>query len=463
MSGAVEQTVAAVLGVPADSSPSAWSITDHDQDSSLFNVHYKHEVDMDQYGKLRGCIVDTAHKAVVSKSYGYTATATLDELPSELGEIQDDTGKVHQLQGKNFKIYRGYEGTLIKVYLHNNRLGISTHRRIHTDRNHHPEGPIFQNLFLDAWPGLGGADRRERLAAVRRSLYPETAKYSPHTHLFLLLDPSLTLSSKILPSKKLLYLGNVRTNWTQQPQGFDETLMLPSVVTRHNEEGIYKPEEIDVDAANRYLSMGFFKKNYDNHPRLKMGEFVVIYVYDDAGNLDYLLRVQSTAYAWRSSVRGYGTLYKRMFSLLDECNDSNFEQYKQKYFIMQYRPLADLKEQVKRGLHLRRGGPDDAPRNRKERFHNAMLNLILASSNHHQKQVIDAYGHFLFTRGLLAKRLLAVYQNKSACTGRVETLMGMIRSRATSNDPAELERIIHKLMLNEYGGSLRSLFEYFEL
>lgn len=458
--------VADILGLEAPSGDAQWHITDFDKKNGLYNVHYDY-ASVSTHGKYRGYVVDVPNKTVVAKSFPHIPTVTLDKLPESLGILKDDNGVEYNLTGKKHSIFRGHEGTLIKVYLHHGRLYISTHRMIYTDQNVHRDGPEFQKLFLDTWPGKF-SNRREVIDTIRSSLYPKDAKYSPHVHMFILLHPDLNMVSKVSPSKKLVYLGHITCPWENVPEGYSDVLMEPETTTSHNTIGIYKPTPVDVKTANRFLSTGFFKDVQSPYPELKPGEFLVIYVYGENDTLETLLRVQSQSYAWRSSVRGYSSLYNRMFSLLDECNESNLENYKKKYFSLQYYPESSLREMIKRGLIYfdKLGLSELGPRNRKERFHNAVENLILAVSNNQQAQVLNAYHQFLITRKTLEDRLYAtLLSGSTTLEGRVSQLMTMIRNRISvkDSDEQEVKRVIHKLMLNEYGGSLKSLVKYYKM
>jgi len=85
---------------------------------------------------IRGVIFDTKSKIVVCQSFPYTPEYTVDTLP---GLIIDYNASM---------FYNAFEGTVIRLFHHDNKWYLSTHRKIDA-KNSKWSGPSFLQIFQE--------------------------------------------------------------------------------------------------------------------------------------------------------------------------------------------------------------------------------------------------------------------------------------------------------------------------
>lgn len=306
----------------------AWTIVSSDEDSVIHMIHHRAEADLKRHGDLRGIVVDTEAKTIVSKSYGYAPTVRSDELV--IGEdgyinLTDENGDKHVVDPLHTNFKLGFEGTLISVFKHNGKVYRVTRKRLDASRSRWGSSKTFTEMYWD----LGGPSDYD--------LFSEESDYSPYCHNFIIVHPDVlvvskenvgngylvymgpkqlwTMDYKNCPYKQVQHDGTLFWNTDQEefdsdprPNAgwIDETLYLPTVSSVRCEGTIYHPPNLDLESSNHHLTFGFYPgfEGFDSLDRRTLpGEFIILDLLDSKGETAQMLRVESTAYTWRSSIR----------------------------------------------------------------------------------------------------------------------------------------------------------------
>src|SRR5579872_1446539 len=127
--------VASILGIVE--SP-AWRIIDQVPEDNLVLAHYDSEANLNQWGFLRGYIVDVKEGVVVCGSYGYSPTITVSHLdPTEDGTLtlRDDFGNAYVFPQGRYQLKRGFEGVILRVFKYRGKVYHASHRKINPVRS----------------------------------------------------------------------------------------------------------------------------------------------------------------------------------------------------------------------------------------------------------------------------------------------------------------------------------------
>jgi hypothetical protein len=315
-------------------------------DDGLYQVSSSNPKDV----YIRGRVLDTRFakrdgKGIVNvaRGFGFPSEFVADSIEMDNGKVMLKNDGKHvpewkALDAGRVDIFYGLEGTLLMVVLWNDRMYIMTQNNIFAETSCWPGRSEY---FADMYQKHGGPDRNK--------LFGE-AKYSPYCHLFILAAPEVTRASKInfkglnRQDGFVSYVGGF-VMWSAdptdyaaspykfyyaslgKPAGYDtdprpdagnidevwqpalseetsESLKLESGDTNKP----YYSTPISVEHATDFLQTGYYSKKGEfprDYPQeFCPGEFVVMFEYDDAGNIERVYNINSPAYTWRRKVTG---------------------------------------------------------------------------------------------------------------------------------------------------------------
>lgn len=304
------QKLAAHLELP----PSRmWNVIDEDEHLELF--HYNPEiVPAGEIGAIRGLVYDPRGDAIIARSYSYTPSVVLPSIKlSDDGCLRLDdpeNGKKYELEGGKFYFKQGFEGTVMRVFKHHGKVYHSSHRRLDTSRSRWGSSPPFLSVYYE----LGGPKDEE--------LFDPEKEYSPFCYLFLMVHPTLLMSSRENVGKGyLVFLGALRL-WNDkyesvdnEPKTFPTLKGLPDDLS---EPFILEPPEISLELANKHL---------------EKGEFVIVYSREHReGEMPSLIRVSSPAYEDRVRARNNDpNTYHRFVELSSRASLMNRDAFVKMY------------------------------------------------------------------------------------------------------------------------------------
>lgn len=481
----VKAKLASILGVDVSD---GWIIYDAYPDQGLYKVHYTDTADLLKYGDLRGVTVDINKGVVVARSYGYTPDIQADLIvPDPLGNLvlTDNIGVVHTLPINKVSFKVGLEGILIYIFKHNGNIYYSTNLKIMFDKSRLGESETYAKIYEQ----LGGP--------AGESLFG-TGLYSPYVHFFIISHPSLIYVTKDNIQKGFIsYLGP-KQMWDTTPElcpypldQVDTQLWVPSNVTNNLNEAktsvstgntkLYISANLTQDEVNRHLRFGFYAPFDDTaiDPRVRTGEFIVIYLYDKQGRISKVYRVESTAYSWRSQIKDKDVnLLYRFYVLsydsvqLDTTKPEGLMKFKSKYPILAPYDLESIKNLLNtRPIIVWPPGvvSDSTVITADDRLRNIWQCFILAVPLHKQKDVAGYYEKFLNSRAELITWLQDVNETDDIedvkYEGRIHDIIELARKSARSDinrgsahtfgDIVDYK--IKGLIMREYGNSLYRL------
>jgi len=335
-----------------------FKVLDSDVENGLYLLHYDDATvgssTNDNLRQLRGTIVDI-ESGIVCNSFGYTPTIIADKITPDADgnwKAADTDGHVQEFNVQNAVFQCLYEGCLIRVWKHKNKVYHSTHRRLIADGSRWGNSEYFTSLYTK----YGGPREEE--------LFDPEKPYSSLCHFFLIVDRQLMMSSK-LPLGDfegfLLYFGalpqytrgphpsGLPTEWSGPRESsadrsypvdivewdtsnsswynsdafvsIEESLgSNPIVALDEVTDGkIQIPCQFSVDMANQVLGVGFHpnRKSHSPDSRLDTGE-AVLCRYVDGSGIDRMVRIHSKAHEWRQQiVNNQPNLLFRAYELLE--------------------------------------------------------------------------------------------------------------------------------------------------
>ena len=488
--------IARILGIE---NSAAWSIIDSDPENRLYLVHYGETADLNKYGQIRGIVVDEQAGAVIGRSFGYTPTAQTDQLVVAADgrfHIHDVDGIEHVIDANLAPIKMGFEGTVIRVFKHNNKVYHSTHRRLDTSRSRWGNSIPFEQMYYD----LGGP--------LDEELFDAKSAYSPYCHIFLVVHPDvLNVSKTPIGGGYIVYLGP-KEMWSIDPQlcpykqtteeglpigenwendsrpnagWIDNTLYTPKTTTIYpsgTQPTLYSPLNLTLNQANQYLHFGQYTPFDDStiDPRLRLGEFVVLYKLNEQGEISGLLRVQSLSYSWRLDKRNNDpNLKHRLYQLLNASYTP--DNYFNSWPMLTPHNVNYIISLVKQApILIWPGGsaPQTWITNKNERFYNIWMCFILVVPPHKQYEVALMYPELLQDRNALVNWLLALdssndlssLEHEGARRAREIILTArQLAQQQTNKGPQNQSLSVHQLtqqnirgfISKEYGDSLYRL------
>lgn len=520
----IKKQIANILNIELTDS---WNIYDSDPDHNLYLIHYDQEADMNKYKDLRGIVVDIKAKTVVCRSYGFTPTAVKDKI--ELSDdgmihITDIYGDEHTMNPEQIKMKIGFEGTIIRIFKHAGKIYLSTHRRLNTSKSRWGDSITFEKMYSQ----LNGPDPK--------SLFNEESNYSPYCHIFLMVHPDvLNVSRDQIGNGYMIYLGPKQMwdftpencpykqttkdgipiiikngsifsgndyidDWNQdnKPNAgwIDNTLILPEVKTQLPQDKsipvLVSPLNINLEQVNLHLRYGFYKPYNDENldPRIRTGEFIIIYKLDQLGQITGLLRVQSQSYQWRSEMRDNNpNLLHRFYQLLNGSyiqtnNDKGIDEYKKRFPV-----LTPYNNKIIQDF-IKSNGPfvlwPQSPsqkywiHSRDDRLFNIWLCFLITVPLHKQLDVSSMYHSLLINRSKVIKWLQSIEDQYSDLSqldipDRAKRIIIIAKDFAQkkpstispSGKPLTLQQLIHSnirnLIYKEEGSSLYRLVKAMNL
>jgi hypothetical protein len=429
MSGDIKQEVANILNIP---NTDAWDIVSSDPDRHLYLIHYSSEANLAKYGWLRGIVIDLSARAIVCQSYGYTPTVNASSLKVSYDgciHLTDLNRAEYKLDPNKIQIKYGFEGTIIRIFKHNGIVYRTTHRRLDISRSRWGSSKTFLEMY------------KELKGPTDEMLFNPQSRYSPYCHIFLMVHPDVLIVSKqMIGPGYMVYLGYKKL-WSLDPKEcpYKQTGPngeLPSGVTQEEfdldprpnagwidpdvrvpptvkelperimEPVLYSPSPISLEMANYHLRFGFYKEFDDStlDPRLGTGEFVIIYCFDDEGNISSLLKVQSKAYEWRCGMRNNEpNLRYRQFQLLDGSyarteTREGYQDFVSRYPLMTPYPYEEVVKSIQtKGPFI--VWPQRNVRvpleTQSDRYYNIWLGFLMAIPLHRQYDVVNEYAQIM--------------------------------------------------------------------
>jgi len=520
MSNDVKNTISKILGIE---NSAAWDVVSDEPEHNLYMVHHKPEANLADYGQIRGIVVDTKAGAVVARSYGYTPTVVSDQILLQQGDgnvhLIDNMGTEHVVNPARALFKVGFEGTLFNVFKHDGIVYRSTRKRLDPSRSRWGNSKPFMEMYKS----LGGPSDEV--------LFDNSSRYSPYCHVFIVVHPDVLVVSKdnvgegylvYLGPKQMwsteydscpykqtqkdgsLFPGITQEQFDADPRPnagwIDTTLHVPEIVSNMGEDvtrtsgAIFSPHNLSIEEANKHLMFGFYKPFSNSlDRRLLPGEFVVVHQLDENGATTGLIRVESSAYAWRATMRDNNPNLLHRFTQLVSGSylDYTTPEGKQRYDSLYptFEPFDDksIKDQIAQdGPYVvwPQEGIYYDPQyllTKEDRLYNIWLAFLNSVPLHSQKDVVGYLDWLYKKRGELITwiRMLENRDNlDSSDYGRrvidiIETARRFARNRAEagtdkSKDGKKLsvrdmtKDNVRNLVMKEEGGSLYKIIREME-
>ncbi len=436
-----------------------WEIIDSNPDKNLYLVHYRSDADMNKYGDLRGIVVDVKAKVIVSRSFGYTPEITADAIevsPDQTIRLTDKLGNGHTLQFDRVKFKYAFEGTIIRAFFHDGEFYLISHRRLNISRSRWGKSITFQEMYEN----LGGPQAEE--------LFDLSKKYSPYCHIFMVVHPDvLNVTKNIIGSGMLVYLGPKKMydeDTSPYPQEeIDSHLWTPSNQTQNMNQArgggiIYVPPNLTTEEVNHQLQYGFYDPYDQSHidPRLWLGESIMIHHFDDQGRLLGLFKVLSTAYDWRSTMKGEDpNLLHRLYvqingSYIDTTKPAGLIEYKRRYPVMSRYNVDLIIEHISSKPFViwpQQDPTDELIKTVGDRLYNIWVCFLMSVPIHRQAEVSTMYNQLLSSRSAMIKWLIDLEASDDLedplLSNRVKAIISLSRSFANKR-AAEGKNITRK-------------------
>lgn len=441
-----------------------WDVFDQDAENNLVLVHTTEDADLRTYGWVKGIVLDTTTWKVVCQSFGASTTvslmmtralapayaATRGGPPKQVYRLTTDAGEYLELDANRLTWADGYDGTLVRVWKHNGKVFISSHKRIHTERSGWAGSPSFRTLYLE----LGGPTD---------ALFTEAAT-CPVVYTFLLVHPALQTGSHVpLEAPFMLYLGE---------HVVDRTAVVPPTPTVL--ERIRRPNELTLSEVNDRLVSGFLPKEHSalllEDPRLTHGEFVMCFEYTDDTKsvINRCIKVCSDAYTWRTRMRDNDPNIEHLVFVVAGQKRRDFRVRSEAMeFNNRYPPLA-LPTHAELPYLVPKRVPHQVVANHQKQT--TVAGLVFATHPKRQAEVLKAFNTYLSTQEQTRAWILrldtqrermatvkAVLPHGEHTVKRIENILQCSHARASkvpeTERQKEFESAVRYLVENEYGAS----------
>lgn len=406
----IRGTIAEILHIPNDDN---WMIQDSIPEKNLYLIYYTEHADLNRYGNLRGIIVDTDAKAIVSRGRGYVPVVTTDNItPDEKGELHLTDEYKYSYTVKDFAIQRGFEGTTIYRFKHNGIVYFSTNKIIDATRS---RWGAASKQFKEIYDELGGPKDND--------LFDSETLFSPYVHEFLIVHPDLLIVTKLpIGTGFICYLG-CKVIWDVKNSPFsnynpdrDDDIMvvagIDKVPINTKVPVVHLVKDITLQEANKHLQYGFYEEQDFSQidSRLTSAEFVVLYSFNEKKEVQNVIKIQSTAYAWRDAMRKQNNNLKyRFYELVTKSYFSNQEDpediydiYLEEFPVMTPREIKELENLIHKEALIVYPQEQDYTGTRfmsmlekkEQRLYNIFLCFLMAVPLHQQEQVLGLYPEF---------------------------------------------------------------------
>jgi hypothetical protein len=280
-----------------------WGIVDETEHLTM--VHYEDESDLSVSGKVRGILLDTEKKIVVASSYGHTPVTVQDRI--ENFDFVDTDGVKHSFTDPIIRPI--FEGVVMRAIRNKGENYLISHKRIKTSKSRWGNSKTFPNMYKEA----GGPSFEE--------LFDQTKDYSTTCYYFLVVHPELLIATRqSIEAPYIVFLDKEEMFESNETSvvGLYSPPEPTRLESRMNKSGVYVPENMSVEAANKHLNCGYYKAYEAADPRFSLGESVIVYEKEN-GKIKDLVRINSTGFAWRFDMRSNNAnIYHRMFELFDK-------------------------------------------------------------------------------------------------------------------------------------------------
>lgn len=481
----LRQKIAAILDLP---DVEAWQIIDTNIGSGLYLIHYTPDASMVKYGSLRGVVVDINAKIIVARSYGYTPVITTNSL-----HVAEYDQKIHlidaynpnvdyELDPKRITLLPGFDGKIIRVFLHNGQVYHSTYRRLNANQASWGDSPSFTEIYNQ----LGGPKDDQ--------LFDLSKKYSPYVHIFILADPNLQLASKTqLGAGYLVYLGP-RKMWETSSYPKAEvdfklhTFTTTNIFTPNPDTPVlYSPPEFNLEQGEKFLQFGF-NQPFDPsglEERLFPGEFLIAYTLNQEDEITGVIRIESPSYRWRSNIRDNNPDLLYQFYILSNGKFIQAQNRDEQELYISRFPILTPYDQESIDQLIAENGPiivwpqEDMTEevsleilnNSNSRLYNIFLDFVYALPPSQQESVLDFYTYYQNSLEDIIAWLIGLYEKGNLeyqhvpARGRqiISLARGFARTKLDQGLQQDLDTIvgeeIDRLVKQEEGGSLYRLMQ----
>ena len=414
----IKSIIAEILGIKVSNQ---WKIENSIPEKDLYNVHYEKNANMNEWGHLRGVIVDIANRRVVCSGYEYTPIIrNKDELKfDEKGQIElyDNLGKKYIVEKGKSRIVPAFEVVTVRAFLHKGEIYYPTYRQINIVGTKARWGDSIPFIEMGIECKLPDRD----------TLFPDKTKTSSnYVHIFMIIHKGVANVSKLNVDKGYILYGGVKKMWDPSPNDTDVDTNPVKLVTTTDmnlakEANIlFTPPEYTIEQANRFLKYGYYDaKDYkETDPRKLNGESVIIYL--DGNSFKNVIRVQSTSYSSKSQIKDDHPNPKfRLYQLSNFAFNRDFDTDNLREFLKSFPLYAkfDVKtivEKTAKGpIHFWPEGKLPEVSNALDRFYIVWVSLLMSVSPHMQHTVAKLYDEFMSDRNDIVDVLHKLYIMKS--------------------------------------------------
>ena len=176
------------------------------------------------------------------------------------------------------------------------------------------------------------------------------------------------------------------------------------------------PFNLSLQQANKHLRYGFYESFDDDKldPRLRTGEFVILYKLDSDGQIIGLLRVQSSSYQWRTEMRHNDpNLLYRFYQLLNGAyipldTSEGLNEYQRRYPILTRYGVDNIKQTISTTpiiVWMQRYPVNNWIKTRTDALQNIWMAFLMSVPLHKQKEVSIMYDSLIKDRSELIEWL----------------------------------------------------------
>lgn len=441
-----EQRLAAnVLGFKDEHDIEAISIVDKAGGLIMTAVDTDKTNHLSRYGCARGACIDPKASRIYISTFGYPDEIIANEIRKNENGV--DINHVENLDGNptstsmrtltdDFKIFRCYEGPLIRASKIDGKARLSGHRKIDIEVSKSRWNGV---RFRDAYYQCGGIDPSK--------FFHEDVHTSHWTHFFMVCcaDYVTNTRQEFLPMTRgediisgyIVYLGSKYNDWGKTGEGsnINDT---KDCVLQHIQDidietkvdkvyGIIHPKELTVDGANEFLLSGYHGcPPNSTDMRAMPGEAVMLQRTDDSGNR-INIRVMSPGYAWREMIRSSNPSIYHQFIMStgdarypkDITRDEYWNRYYNKYIKFPLFNKEQLEEYMVDGhiISLPHSGLNDKEKEEmNSRFNVRMkhiwINYVFSLPLHAQKNALDYYDRLNANKKKLSNFIIKIKDGK---------------------------------------------------
>lgn len=420
-----------------------WNVVD--QVENLCLIHYNDDADMDLVGHLRGTLVDIEAGVKVAESSGYTPNVKVAQLaPNVDGSIDINYDNkhntfesgVHESGVPKMAIKPIYEGTVLRVILYKGNVYKLTHRKIRPMKSRWGNSDFFPTIFTKG----GGPKDVE--------LFDMSKNYSPWCYVFMVVDPKLLVASKqIVKSPYVVFLSHhhmykdnvfpIEETETQLNAKFVVTDGLGQIVDR---AAIIVPPVFTLEQANYHLAFGYYKNFGSQDIRTEFGEAVMLFKYDENGNVINMVKVNGLSYDYRVSIRGNDpNAYHQFFSLISHSYKSlsyypDWVAFNEKFIIYENYDKESLKLVCQDGVMKLKLGTmsEEQKKDRSYLLRMIWLNYVVALPVGLQVDALEYYDQLIEERSKLVTWLQSKITSNEKLSPRALNIIASANQRAKS-------------------------------